>query len=290
MVDREHKKKYIKWYRLTRQVIDDEKIAPDLTDDQIVDLVSRNNWLPVASPDLMTEKQDVENSPYPNIFISLDEEKPEMDFGLVFNTIRSIDKIRESVLTPYSSEEKKKLVQLLRALNKNYETKVWRKIRPDYRQTPKYEFNSDCFGIQTYMINEKSIEEMFRCVNRIREEGVENRRILIERGKAKKSYTETPIIDLARITIPLDGGGYKKGIKELVNVYRVCLAIKTVAEIRKIRKSEAEEMENLKKEKKRLELISQLPQHPQYREAIKRLEKVRRRLEELEARGGNIEA
>lgn len=284
MVGIKHRQRYIKWYHLARKVIADEKITPNLTDTRILGLVSAANWLPIASPDLIYGRNKVKTSHFPNIYTVLHSEEPRMSVGLVFNTVGSIDGTRKSILTPYSKEEKFELVRLLHELDDNYKTKVFRKIRPDYRQTPEYD-DAGCFAIQTNMINEESIEQMFNCVNRIREEGSANRERLIALGKAKKSYTETPIIDLAVIEIPLDEDEYKKRIKELIGPYKACLAIKPPAEIRRRIKKDAKEVSELKREKERLDLISEIPQHPQHREAIKRLEEVNKRLKELETRG-----
>ncbi len=242
MIGIEQKKEYIKWYRLAQQAVNDESIIPNLEDAQIIDLVSSENWLPIASPDLVDGRDAVKVSVYPNIYIDLDTEESEISIGLVFNTSVSIDRVRESILTSYSSKEKNELARLLHALDDNYNTAIAIKTRRNFRSTPEYttaDENTSLFQIQTNKIDDKSIELMFDCVNRVREEGIENRVKKIESGEATPSYSETPVLDLATIDISLDEEIFVQRIREMVGLYRICLKIKTSSEIRKIEEKEA---------------------------------------------------
>lgn len=283
MVDFEFKKRYIKWYRLAQQTINDEKIAPKLMDEQIMHLVSGANWLPVASPDLVN-RDDVKNSPHPNIYISLDEDEPEITVGVVFNTVRSIDRIRRSILTPYSAKEKEELIQLLHALGKNYRTSVWKKIH-DYRwdQTPKYEPLDPPVEVSTNKIDAGFIERVFKAAGEIRVEGLRKSR---EKKALGKFYRENPVIGLAEITMPLDEGEFRSRIKELTKILNVCTRVKTEVEIKKIRKGEAMQIKELQEEKRRLEQMINLPYFSE--KARKRLEEVNKELKELETRRQDV--
>ena len=215
-----------------------------------MDLISRENWLPVASPDLINKKA-LRNSIYPNIYISLHEDELKMDIGLVFNTVNSIDKIR-NILTPYSTKEKTGLVQLLQEFGKMYVTQVYRKIQDHHQfQTPYYK---PVLKIPTSKIDDEFIERMFKLIIQLREEGKEKfRHARVQR----KFYRESPTITLAEITIDLDEDEYREKIGELTGILKVCIGVKTDAEIKIIKK---EETERIKKrldelEKERIRLI-----------------------------------
>lgn len=283
MVGFEFKKRYIKWYRLAQQTINDEKITPKLMDEQIMSLFSEANWMPVASPDLVN-KDAVKNSPHPNIYISLGEDEPEITVGVVFNTVRSIDRIRRSILTPYSAKEKEELVQLLHALNKNYRTNILKKIH-DYRwdQIPKYEALDPPVEVSTNKIDAKFIERMFKAASEIREEGLRKTR---EKKALGKFYRENPVIGLAEITMPLDEEEFRNRIKELTKILKACTRVKTEAEIKKIRKGEAGQIKEFQEEKQRLEQMINLPHFGE--KARKRLVEVNKELKELETRRQDI--
>ncbi|MBA7593898.1 hypothetical protein ES703_00832 [subsurface metagenome] len=287
MVGIEQKKKYIKWYRLAQQAINDESIIPELTDEQVMGLVSDENWLPIASPEidkLMSPedvKEKVRKSKHPHIRIYLEDQK--IGIGLLFNTVASIDKLK-NILTPYFTEEKKKLVQLLCGLDEGYETLLYKKTKTTCPvDSPDYEEILD--PTVTNRIDDEFVTQMFRKLKIVRQEGIEEIRKRKERGEW---YWRGVAVHLAEVEINKNEGEYKRRVRELVEIYKVCAAVKTDTQIRRIKKNEAKEIERFRERKKTLELLCRLPWHPQYRGAVKELEEVKRRLKELEARGENI--
>lgn len=232
----DEKKKYLKWYRIAQEFINDKALIPDLTDEKILKMVSGNDWLSLVSTG--TDLESTRNSKNPNIFISIRNEK--MDIGLVFNTASSIDKIN-NILLHHSEEQREKIMYLLRRLDDNYYTTIGKITKKKYWcETPTY---------SEYILNEKSnkiddkfIEQMFKESQRIREEGK------IKKEKHQVSF-EGPHIGLVRIEIDLDEEDFKRRIKELIEIWKICVMIESNSQIESKFKKKEKELDELKKQK-----------------------------------------
>ena len=64
------KKKYIKWYNVAKEVINDFNLIPDRTDDEILIFISSEDWLMFAPKSIITKK-DGESMDIPNIYLDL---------------------------------------------------------------------------------------------------------------------------------------------------------------------------------------------------------------------------
>lgn len=230
------KTKYIKWYNLAKSIVNDPELIPDRTDQKIMDeFVSREDWLMFA-PAFISTKEEAKNAPIPNVYFVLYKEGSKRfgRVGLTFNTIKAVERLK-NILSDYSSEEKEELVKRLLSLEGVWKISVDRKIRHNFLAKPEY---FPVFKCQSNEIDKSIIDKIIIASDNIREDGREKR----EKMKlTKRSYTETPSMDLMVCEFELSEDEFKKKVKEAFDVLKICLNVKTNAQIRKLEKQQKKE-------------------------------------------------
>lgn len=224
------KTKYIKWYKIAQETINDEELIPRRTDEEILECVSRVDWLMFVPKDVTIEQ--AKNSPEPSIYFYISEHKGNV-IGVSFNNLEAVKKIR-NILSPYSVSQKEAVVKKLLQLDQNWKTTLFRKVKKiRYERPPEYH---EALSIDANKIDDTKITEFFNLVDQIRKEGKIKR--IEERTKNNKYYLEVPSIDLILIEIPLEEQIFKKRIIEAFDVLKICLGVKSDAEIRRIQREE----------------------------------------------------
>ena len=101
--------KYVKWYNLARTIINDDYLIPERHDKEILKLISKSSdeWLAFAPKDITME--ELKNSVDPNIYFEIIDDNRGI-IGLTFNTVRSVDKIK-NILEGYCKAEKEELLK-----------------------------------------------------------------------------------------------------------------------------------------------------------------------------------
>lgn len=272
--------KYIKWYRLAQKAVNDEEIIPNISDDEIISLVSKEDWLIFLLPS-EGKKEDAYSRDDPSIFMDMIEDKIRL--GIFFNTIGSVEKIK-NILTGIHDADRKKLAEIFNKLDDEYETVLSRKVKSyNFAQVPEYH---EVMKTKTNQLNENFIRDMFEQVIQIREEGVEKTKTEKLKGKY---YFEGPVIDLAIITIDKDENKFIKRILELKKIFTICTKIKTDTELRQLKRTRKGRLEKLNKdieqknrEKKDLEKIIEIGILANTVEAKKKLKNVIKELQKLE--------
>jgi hypothetical protein len=159
-------------------------------------------------------------------------EENKVVIGLVFNTIKSVDKAK-NILTSFHQKERDELEKNLKNLDDEYETILNIKTKEyNRRQSPKY---TPVMKITTNKLDENFIIKMFEQVVQIRKEGKEKAKYA---RMENRFYFEGPIINLARIEIKSDENEFKKRILELRDIFLICSSVKTDSKIRKLTKIE----------------------------------------------------
>jgi len=168
------KQKYIKWYKIAREEINDDYLIPEKTDKEILNLVSREDWLMFVLADLDNTKQ-AKNIPRPNIFMYIREDNKDCcGIGVTFNQVGAVD-VLKNILSRYCTDEKAELTKLLLGLDGSWKITVSRKIKDhNWQQTPKYINEID---INCNRINNKIVDQIVECANRIRQDGKEKRKL-----------------------------------------------------------------------------------------------------------------
>jgi len=220
------KQKYIKWYKIAREEINDDYLIPEKTDKEILNLVSREDWLMFVLADLDNTKQ-AKNIPRPNIFMYIREDNKDCcGIGVTFNQVGAVD-VLKNILSRYCTDEKAELTKLLLGLDGSWKITVSRKIKDhNWQQTPKYINEID---INCNRINNKIVDQIVECANRIRQDGKEKRKL------SASYYMETPSVNLVETEFVLGEDTFKKKVHEACNILKVCLNIKSDVSIRKIR-------------------------------------------------------
>jgi hypothetical protein len=234
MLSFEEKKKYLKWYRLAQETINDKGLIPDIDDEKVLNnLVSGENWLCLVSTEI--DKENAKNSENPNVYIQI--ERKELIIGLVFNTASSIDKIN-NILLDQSKEQRGKIINLLQQLDDRYYTTLETKTKKkNYAESPTY--SNPILTINSNKIDDKFIEKLFTESERLRKMGKEKR----EKGLVQ---FEGPHIGLVRIEIPMDEEDFKNVIKEIIEIWKVCITIRDDSEIRGSTRKQIKELESQK--------------------------------------------
>ena len=222
-----NKQEYIKYYRIAQEYVNDSSVLPNLTDDEIYNNISPENWLMFVKA-THEDKKNAINCPEPNIFLVIEPEK--LRIGLIFNNAPAMDKLK-NILSDVSKVDREKLISKLMLLDDRFKTKVRRKIRKMHGPAPEY---VDELIIQTNKLNEEQFTKIIEKCIQIREEGKENKKF------AKyKSYYEGSAVDLTYIEISKKEDIFKKVIKDMIPLFKICVDIKTTNEI--------EDLELLKK-------------------------------------------
>ena len=223
------KQKYIKWYNLAKDFINDISLIGDRTDEEIIsDCVSEEDWL-IFLPYGVTKEQ-AKSSENPNIYFYI---RKINVIGLTFNNVKAVDKIK-NILSPYSIIQKELIVNKILTLDNNWKTILNRKItKKHHNNVPEYTLELE---IQTNTINDYEINKLFTLSSQIRKEGRDKSKEI--RIKNDLFYREVPSIDLMKININLTDEEFNKRIIEAFDIMKICLAVKLDSEIKKIQKEE----------------------------------------------------
>jgi predicted RNA-binding Zn-ribbon protein involved in translation (DUF1610 family) len=211
---------YIPFFRLSEDIL--QELLPRLSEEQIIALVSNENWVPFPLPGEET-KDEIDNRKDPHIDLKLTQSA--MRIGLRCNTVRSVDKL-ENILVEYHSPEKRALIQSLGELEDDFQTVVYAKIK-EHNWSERAEYQSR-FQKQTNLLDEAGVEEMFGISGQIREEG--RNRMKDER---LPHNPVTPVIELCFTTIESKNEQlFVSKLKQLKPIYETCLKVKTTAWIK----------------------------------------------------------
>lgn len=278
-----HKRDYIKWYNLARDIIKNEELIPTRTDAEIIDLVSKEGWL------LFCLKGDTKeitiNKDEPNIFFDLHNRESNFKdmsrLGLSFNNLKSYERFK-MIMKGTNKEIKEKVTEKLLKLGSDWKVNVRRKIKHNWALKPKYTKEKEWGSNQ---INKEIVEEIIKIGDMIREQGISERK-----KWEPKYYFEGPAINLMESEFVRNEETYKDKILEAFAILSLCLDVKTRVEIneevRRMVKRIAE-LEILKEHKeehiKRLKLLKDVSffskEDVEKQEA--ELEELKRELEDL---------
>jgi len=213
------KDEYIKWYKISRDHVNDFGVIPDLTDKEILKNISKMNWLMFVKA-THEERKDAVNYPEPNMYLIIG--KDILKIGLTFNNAPSVDKLK-NILNKNSKIERERIVEKLLALNDSYDTIVLRKIRKFRGPPPTYNPELD---IQTNKLDDKNFQKIIDKCIKIRGEGKDHRKTA-----KHASYYEGPTVDLVYIEIPKDMESFKKVIGDMIPIFKLCVDIKTETQL-----------------------------------------------------------
>ncbi|MBU0459300.1 MAG: hypothetical protein KJ771_00665 [Nanoarchaeota archaeon] len=231
-----NKEKYIKWYKITKEIVNNDSLVPKRSDQEILKLVSQEDWLMFVLKKF-DNTEEAKNAPTPNVFMNLykNDNKNFCRIGVTFNNVGGVD-VLKNILSKYCKDEKEALTKSLLSLDGSWEIVVSRKIKEyNWAQTPEY---VEEFHINSNQINDKIVDQIISWVNKIREEGTEKR-------LSKKVVQETPSVNLLEAIFELNEDEFRKRMKEAFEVLQVCLEVKPNSEIRKIVKSKENELQEL---------------------------------------------
>lgn len=214
------KEDYIHFFRLAETVLLD--LLSKLSSEEIVSLVSNENWVAFPLPEEET-KDEIENRSDPHIDLKLLQNT--IRIGVRCNTVSSVDKLK-NILQDYHTSDKAALVASMQALDGDFQTAVYAKIKEHSRFEPgEYQIK---FQKQTNQLDAEGIDEMFRRSSEIREEG---RRRLEEEHLGRNPVT--PVIDIAFATVDKRNDQlFLSKLSQLKPIFETCLRVKTAASIR----------------------------------------------------------
>lgn len=231
MLDLDRKKQYLKWYRIAEKVLSD--LLPPLTDDQILELISREDWF-IFPLQYEADRRQAINRPLPHIDMTLRKEG-KIRIGIRCNTVKSVENLK-NILHDIHHREREELLQRLSSLGDDFQTLVLDKQKEyNFAQTPKHEC---MYSVQSNKVNEEKIQELFNTVEQIRDKG---RRRMKE--EELKHLPEAPVIDLVVIIIPLNEETFGQKLLVIRSIFEICAQIKTKAEIKRELKKLPKEME-----------------------------------------------
>jgi len=211
---------FVKWYRISESVLGN--LVPHLSDQGIVSFVSDNKWL-VVPTEYETDRRDSINRRDPDMFINLSE-KGKIGVGIVYNTLASIERLR-NLLHIFHSLDKDELLKRLNELDDEFMTTVERKTKDHYFfQTPGYE---EVLEFRSNEIDSSSISEIFERADQILYEG---RREMERRGIRWNPVL--PHINLAITWTERDEDAFRAKLEQLRPIYEIVLRIKTDEEIK----------------------------------------------------------
>jgi len=228
---------FVKWYRISESVLGN--LIPHLSDQEIVSFVSDNKWL-VVPTEYETDRRDSINRRDPAMFINLSE-KGKIGLGIVYNTLASVERLR-NILHTFHSLNKDELLKGLNELDDEFMTTVERKTKHYYfGQTPEYE---EELKFHSNKIDSSSIFEIFKRADQIRHEG---RREMKRRGIHWNPIL--PHINLAITWTERNEDVFRAKLEELKPIYEIVLRIKTDREIKdeEARLEKEKEIERKKK-------------------------------------------
>ncbi len=213
------KKQYVPWFRLAKQVL--TGLLPPVPDREVPKWVSGSDWaiLPVEGEE---SAEDAKNRPYPNIYFRISN--GTMTIGLVCNTIKSIDRVR-NILNPFHSPEKQEFLACLQKLDDSFKTWVSTKVKEyNPRQQPDYEPDPD--EKRSNQLIGHDFQGLFIRADRIHSEGLDRKR-----REGKSWLPESPSLTLARTSFKPDPTIFKDKLTQLKPLYEVLLRIRSTGQI-----------------------------------------------------------
>ena len=214
------RRKYIEWYNIAKDVINNEHLIPLRTDEEILDLVSsRSDWI------IFCQRRDTrelaKQKDEPNVYLKIRTENGSLNhfaiMGIAFENIPSYRKFKK-IFGIKNSETKDEIIRKLSALDDKWKTKIKRKIQDKYsRQVARYSVERKWKANQ---VDKNIINEMIRIINNIRERGKHIRIIKLAEGAGY--YFEGPSINLLEIKIPLKEEEFRKRVSEAFDVLSLC--------------------------------------------------------------------
>ncbi|HYB04546.1 MAG TPA: hypothetical protein VED17_08790 [Nitrososphaerales archaeon] len=209
------KTEYIPFFRLSEPVLG--QLLPRLSDEQIAELVSNENWVPFPVSEEET-KGEMENRLEPHIDLSLTEITVRL--GIRCNPVQSVDKLR-NILEEYHTPERNALVEAMNNLDDDFQTVVYAKLKEHF-WFEKGEHQAR-FQKQTNQLDEVGIRAMLTESSKIRQEG--KTRMKEENLSVNP---ETPVIEIAFITLDRsDKRLFQHKLAQLKPIYETCLKVKT---------------------------------------------------------------
>lgn len=217
---------YVKIYKRFNEVINNEEIIPELSDNQIYNYLSRINWMPIPNiNELETNKTDITTSPRPHISFRIIDNNCFID--IFFNGKESVNNFL-TILESESYKQRKDFIDSIRSLNDNYSCSILYCEKPNFASTPDWIIE---YKIKCNELNEKSV---FEFIEKIKEISIkrDNQQKLLDSGAiatiaVKVASTHFDINDNNQLT---------EVILQISNIFNICLNLKTVKEILKIRK------------------------------------------------------
>ncbi len=210
-----NQEEYVKWYNIAREHINNDKIIPKISDNEIIKNISGENWL-MFIKGTQEDRANAVNYPEPNVYLVIDDNT--LEIGLTFNNTPSVDKFK-NIIKGHSDVEKTELVKKLLALNNQYLTCLVRKIRKMYGPSPKHTTE---YEIQTNTLNDEKFEKLILDCVKIREEGIKNKETA-----EFASYFEGPVVELIYIEIKQDKKSFTAVLDDIVPIYSLCLDVKS---------------------------------------------------------------
>ena len=276
--------KYLIWYKLAKETVQDDTLIPARTDSEIKKkLVSENDWLMFLIGEF-DDTKEAKNSDRPNVFLNIfnDDNKEYARIGITFNNVKAIDTLK-NILSKYCHDQKEELTKRLLEIDGSWEITVSRKIKDkNWQQAPEYK---EEFHANSNNIDDGIIDQVISWVNTIRQEGIE------KRESSSTYYMETPSVNLIESTFPLNEEEFKKRIKDAFSILEVCLDVKSDRQIKNIEKEQDKELKELKIQAENLQnkvdkaesyISLGLATTEQVEEKKLELEKIKQRIRELE--------
>lgn len=269
---------YVKWYHIAQKIVNDEAVIPKLSEDKVKDRLSRANWLLLVAP--YSEKEESKFTDEPNIFLRIVENT--LILGLSFNNVPAVERLIDS-LDEYNKETRLKIIEVIKKLGPGFEVSVEKRIwRKNYAAKPEFEDVSP-FPMKAVDMDNSMVSKIIDTVNALRKECLEHTREA--RGK-DGYYREAPSVSLAYIEFKKNEESFSKNLMKLVNLYKLCVSVKSKKQIREIKskeESDKKKVESLEKRLKHLEFTKDMPMisDAQRKEMEEEIKKVSKELDKL---------
>lgn len=212
------KSEYIPWYRQLESVFGN--YVPKLTDEKIIEYVSRENWIiiPVQGE---SDKKDSRFARRPNLWFSL-LETGFIDFGIVYDKLQSVERLR-NIIAPFNEYERNQIIGKLAILDDSFVTKVHRKTKTHhFSEAPNYKV---VFKQKSNLMDHDQFVKAFDAVDNIL-----NERDILD---TDEKYELAPSIDLVSGTIQRDKRKFAKALAKIKPIYEFAINFKTESEAKK---------------------------------------------------------
>lgn len=276
------KNNYIKWYRIAQQEVKNEEIVPKISDDKILDFVSKADWFLFPSFGLIDREQR-RSLDVPNMYFFF-KENEKIQIGINYENAPAVDRLF-NILDALSTSDKEDILSVLAELDDRYEFVLQKKIKDrHYAQVPDYErvLRKEC-----NQLNDEFFKSVIEESQEIRKDGRE----LSDEAKSKgKYFSMVPLITIAEITVPQDESTFSDAMTTMAKVFQTCMQVKSTSKIKKMRKDRDKELKSLYKERERLmEFGPRIEFRAKIENNTEHLDKYKRKLTDVEKRIAEIE-